>query len=79
MLIAFDEPIGFPTGHQLVVSLDLPGGHFHALGAIVRMERGDDFHTYAAIEFLSMNFEDFAELSQQLDMLDDGHDFVPGS
>lgn len=70
MLIAFDEPIGFPMGHRLVVSLDLPNGHFHALGAIVRMQRGDDFHTYAAIQFLNVHPDDFAELSRQLDELD---------
>jgi hypothetical protein len=67
MLIAFDEPIVFPDGHRLVVSLDLPDGHFHALGVAVRTDRGDDFRTYVAMSFMSLRPEDYDELEAQLD------------
>ncbi|MCU1391696.1 MAG: hypothetical protein JWM34_124 [Ilumatobacteraceae bacterium] len=67
LLIAFDEPVGLAVGHRLVVSLDLPDGHFHALAAVMRTERGADFRTYMAMEFVSMREDDFEELIEQLD------------
>ena len=67
LLIAVDEPVGFARGHRLVVSLDLPDGHFHALANVVRTERGADFRTYIAMEFLSIRQDDFDDLVAQLE------------
>ncbi|MCU1391354.1 MAG: hypothetical protein JWL72_4692 [Ilumatobacteraceae bacterium] len=67
LLVAFEEPVGLPSDHRLVVSLDLGDGHFHALGRVVRTERGDDFRTYVAVEFVSFFQDDFDELTRRLD------------
>jgi hypothetical protein len=67
LLMSFDEPIAFPGGHRLVVSLELPQGQFHALGTVVRTDRGDDFRTYVALRFLTVSAEDYDELEAQLD------------
>ena len=67
VLLAFDEPVGLPVMHRLVVSLDLPDGHFYALGHVARVERGDDFRTYVAMAFDHMRTEEFDELINHLD------------
>ncbi len=66
LLLAFAEPVGFPVGHRPVISLDLPDGHFHALGNVARVDRGDDFRTYVAMSFIHVRPEDFDELMQQI-------------
>jgi hypothetical protein len=70
LLLAFDEPVGFPVMHRLVISLELPDGHFHALGHVSRVERGDDFRTYVAMTFVHVRDEEFDELLSRLDALD---------
>jgi len=70
LLLAFDEPVGFPVKHRLVVSLELPDGHFHALGHVTRVERGKDFRTYVAMSFLHAPPDELDELYSQLDSLD---------
>ena len=70
LLLAFDEPVGFPLMHRLVISLELPNGHFHALGHVSRVERGDDFRTYVAMNFVHVRDEEFDELLSRLDTLD---------
>jgi hypothetical protein len=70
LLLAFAEPVGFPVGHRLVVSLQLPRGHFHALGNVVRVERGDDDRFYMAMAFTGLRPDDYAELEHQLDALE---------
>jgi len=70
LLLAFDEPVGFPLMHRLVISLELPDGHFHALGHVSRVERGDDFRTYVAMSFVHVRDEEFDELLSRLDTLD---------
>jgi len=72
ILLAFDEPVGVPLLHRLVVSLELPDRCFYAIGRVTRAERGDDFRTYVAMTFLRMRDEDFDELIDQIDALDDG-------
>jgi hypothetical protein len=69
LLLAFSEPVGFPVGHRLVVSLDLPDGHFHSLGTVSRVERGDDFRTYIAMTFAHVRDEEWDELTDQLDLM----------
>lgn len=54
----------------MVVSVGLPGAQLHAFGNVVRIERGGAFRIDAAIEFLSVDFEEFAEFYRQLDLLD---------
>jgi hypothetical protein len=71
LLLAFNEPVGFPVGHRLVISLDLPDGQFHSLGHVTRADRGDDFRTYVAMEFDHLREHDFDDLSAQLDKLDE--------
>ncbi|MCU1365197.1 MAG: hypothetical protein JWN39_836 [Ilumatobacteraceae bacterium] len=71
LLVAFDEPVGFAVGHRLVASIDLPDGQFHALALVVRTDRGEDFRTYMAIEFLNLRQEEFDDLAAQLDHVDD--------
>ena len=70
LLLAFDEPVGFPLEHRLVITLELPDGHFHALGHVSRVERGDDFRTYVAMSFVHVRDEEFDELLGRLDSLD---------
>ena len=70
LLLAFDEPVGFPVMHRLVVSLELPDGHFHALGHVTRVERGQDFRTYVAMTFVHAPHDELDELLRQLDSLD---------
>jgi hypothetical protein len=70
VLLAFDEPVGFPAMHRLVISLELPDGHFHALGHVTRVERGDDFRTYMAMSFVHVSEDEFDELLSRLDTLD---------
>lgn len=60
----------FPLMHRLVISLELPDGHFHALGHVSRVERGDDFRTYVAMNFVHVRDEEFDELLSRLDTLD---------
>ena len=59
LLLAFNEPIGFPVGHRLVVSLDLTDGHLHAIASVARVERGTDFRTYIAVEFSQLRADEF--------------------
>jgi len=66
-LLAFDEPVGFPLGHRLVISLELIDGHFHALGHVARVERGNDFRTYVAMTFVHVRPEEFDDLMSRLD------------
>ena len=73
LLLAFGEPVGFPVAHRLVVSLELPDGHFHALGHVTRVERGDDFRTYVAISFVNVRPEEFDDLFDRVDSLDPDH------
>jgi hypothetical protein len=70
LLLAFAEPVGFPVGHRLVISLDLPDGHFHALGRVARVDRGDDFRTYVAMSFMHVRPEDFDELMEQVNSVE---------
>jgi len=70
VMLAFDEPVGFPLMHRLVVSLELPDGHFHALGHVARVERGDDFRTYVAMTFVHVPPDEFDELFSRLDLLE---------
>lgn len=57
LLLAFDEPVGLPLGHRVVVSLMLRDGRCHVVGSVCRVARGTDFRTYAAID-LSQSAED---------------------
>ena len=57
LLLAFEEPIGLPLGHKVVVSLMLRDGRCHVVGSVCRVARGTDFRTYAAID-LSQSDED---------------------
>ena len=57
LLLAFDEPVGLPLGHRVVVSLVLADGRCHVVGSVCRVARGTDFRTYAAID-LSESGED---------------------
>ena len=66
LLLAFDEPIGFPVGHRLVVSLDLAGGHLHAIADVTRIERGIDFRTYIALEFSQLREDEFEAVIEHL-------------
>lgn len=77
VLLAFDEPVGFPRTHRLVISLELPNGHFHALGHVSRVDRGDDFRTYVAMTFVHVRDDEFDELVSQIESLD--HDRPHGS
>jgi len=70
LLLAFEEPVGFPVAHRLVVSLELPDGHFHALGHVTRVERGEDFRTYVAMNFVHAPHDELDELFNHLDSLD---------
>lgn len=68
LLVAFGEPVGVAPADRLVVSLELGTGHFHALGRVARCERGDDFRSYMALEFVRMSTEDYDELMRHLDL-----------
>lgn len=70
ILVAFAEPVGFVVGHRLLVSLDLPHGQFHALAEVTRVERGDDFRTYVATEFVDVHTDDYDELTEHLSALE---------
>lgn len=70
VLLAFAEPVGFAVGHRLLMSLDLRHGQFHALGQVARVERGDDFRTYVATEFVDIDTDDYDELTEQLSALE---------
>lgn len=74
VLLAFDEPVGFPLMHRLVITLKLPDGHFHALGHVSRVERGDDFRTYVALSLDDVSAEEFDELISHIDSNDDARD-----
>ena len=71
ILLAFAEPVGFAADHRLVVSLDLIDGEFHALARVTRVERGADFRTYVATEFVNLDTVDYDELTDQISRLDE--------
>jgi hypothetical protein len=69
VLLAFDEPVGLAIGHAVVLSLDLPSGHFHALGRATRAARGCGFRSYVAFTFERVHDGDLDDLCIQLDRL----------
>jgi hypothetical protein len=62
LLLAFDEPIGLPVGHRVVVSLMLRDGRCHVVGSVCRVARGNDFRTYAAIDLTDSSPDEIARL-----------------
>ena len=52
LLLAFVQPVGFPVGQRLCVSLDVGDGRCHLLVRVCRIEHGLDFRTYVGVEFL---------------------------
>ena len=76
VLLAFAEPVGFPLGHRLIVSLNLAEGRIHLLGHVRRVERGDDFRTYAAIELGETVAEEYGRLIESLEPSDSGNERV---
>jgi len=67
MLMSFVEPLGFLAGDRMLVTLPSIGFRFHALGSVVRCERGLDFRTYVAMKFIESSEIDYDELCQRLD------------
>jgi hypothetical protein len=67
LLVAFVEPLGFTPGDRILVTLPDVGFRFHAYGSVVRCERGTDFRTYVAIEFVDVDEHDYDELCAHLD------------
>lgn len=50
LLMSFPEPVGLPTGLRVCVSVpQTDSGALHLIGRVVRVERGDDFHTYVGV------------------------------
>ena len=67
LLLSFGELLGFPMGERILVSLDLDDGRFYAVGRIRRVERGDDFRTYVAVEFDEALHDGFDRLVAHID------------
>jgi len=55
LLLAFTEPVGFPIGQRIVVSIEFIDGTFHVMGVANRVERGTDFQAYVAMTFTDMD------------------------
>ena len=76
LLMSFAEPLGFVPGHRMLVTVPPPvsddrfwsPGHsrFHALASVVRCDRGDDFRTYVAVEFVGLDDSDYDELCRRV-------------
>src|SRR5215210_3347060 len=66
LLLAFDEPIGLPLGHRVVVSLMLDDGRCHVIGSVCRVARGTDFRTYAAIDLSDSGGEEIRRLHEHV-------------
>ncbi len=66
LLVAFGEPVGFPVGHRLVISLALDDGRCHLMGSVNRIARGDDFRTYVALDVSSTPAAEIERVSAHL-------------
>ena len=66
LLLAFDEPVGLPIGHRVVVSLVLGDGRCHVVGSVCRVARGADFRTYAAIDLRESGEDEIRRLHEHV-------------
>ena len=66
LLLAFDEPVGLPLGHRVVVSLMLGDGRCHVVGSMCRVARGTDFRTYAAIDLSDSGEDEIRRLHEHV-------------
>jgi hypothetical protein len=58
-LLAFVEPIGLVIGRRVLISARGAAGVAHVMGSVVRCERGTDFRTYVAVEFVDLADEEY--------------------
>jgi hypothetical protein len=66
VLLAFEEPASFGPGLKVLLTLSLPTGRCHLIGAVRRVARGDDFRTYVAVELDNRWDEEHQRLTDHL-------------
>ena len=70
-LLAFVEPIGLVLGRRVLISARGDAGVAHTMGSVVRCERGTDFRTYVAVEFVDLDDREYELLVDVVAPADD--------